>query len=216
MNKADRAAAPAVAPAQEASGPVVRVWPGVGYRPGEPWAGHRPGIVRSGFVLGASSRCWIDGRGSSAVAVAPAEGTVADIEEAPRAAGADKVVDKAAGIAAAACIAAKGLEQPAPAVALRVPPVGRALQRTFERSPGKAPAAKDQGLEERHHQRTGPWATRIPCRTCLRARDGFRSWGRASEYERRLTINRLRLSPDARPRSCIARSPPHRPRPEAR
>jgi len=186
------------------------VRPEAGSRPWGPWAGRRPGTVRSGSVPGESSRCWSADRVSSAGAAAPAQDTVAGIGEAPPAAGAGRAADTAAGIAVPARTAVAGSEAP-PAEAW--PPWAVAGP------PGEAQVAtgRGPGQRERHRRRSGPWTTRIPCRTCLRARDGFRNWGRASGYEWRTTINRLLPSlPGVRSRSYTVRSPLRHRRPTAR
>ena len=260
--RAGKAAAPVAAggPERQARTPGRR---GVGCRPWAPWVAHIPGTGRSGCCPGASSRCSIAGRASSAGAAAPAEGTVAGIEEGPRAERADKAAaptamealeapvavaavnmaaDRVAGIAAGARrregpaaapagpwawgrpagpaaerTAGPGVpERPAETVAPKAPPAGKGpSQALAERVLAATGRWSERG--QRCHRRSGPWASRIPCRTCRWAMDDFRNWGRASGDYGRMMINRLRLPrPDVRPRSCTARSPPPRPLPGAR
>ncbi len=107
----------AAGPASEVPEPEERGQGEVGYRPWGPWAARRPGTVRSGCCPRGSSRCWISGRGSSAGAVAPAEDTVAGIEEVPPAASADRAVDKVADLAAGTAVAGRKREAPVAAAA---------------------------------------------------------------------------------------------------
>jgi len=125
VNMAGKAAVPAAMQASEAPVPEPQGRSEAGSRPWGPWAVRRPGTARSGCCPEGSVRCSIADMGPSEGAVAPAEGTAADIGEAPQVApagrAADMVVDRAAGIAAvgrkreALAAAAAGPQASAPA-----------------------------------------------------------------------------------------------------